>query len=81
MHPIFGFRHDYWLYNVFAAFNLAASIAFLVLGITGVYLWFKMHNERLIGSVILFANLGSALAPNHPDPSSLTSLGWPVRFA
>jgi hypothetical protein len=62
MHHTFGFGHDYWLYNVFGAFNLAASIAFLVLGITGVYLWFKVHNERLIGSVILFASLGSALA-------------------
>jgi len=57
MHFTFGFEHDNWLYNVFGALNLGVSIALLLLGGSGVYLWFKIHKERLTGSIILLSSL------------------------
>lgn len=33
------------------------SVFLISLGLTGVYLWFRLHNERTIGSILLAANL------------------------
>lgn len=62
MHFTFGFDHENLLYNVFGALNLGVSIALLLLGATGIYLWFKIHEERMIGSCILFSSLFTLLA-------------------
>ena len=57
MHMTFGFGHENWANELFAAFNLLTSVALLVLGATGIYLWFKIHKERLVGSIILAGSL------------------------
>jgi hypothetical protein len=34
------------------------SVALLALGVSGIYMWFKLHPERLIGLILLTASLG-----------------------
>jgi hypothetical protein len=38
------------------------SVAFLLIGATGIYLWFKIHTERTIGIILLSVNLVVSLA-------------------
>jgi hypothetical protein len=38
------------------------SLGLLTLGATGIYLWFKNHNERWIGGFLLFAGAGIAVS-------------------
>ncbi|MEE2657391.1 MAG: hypothetical protein VX733_02730 [Candidatus Latescibacterota bacterium] len=57
MHSTFGFDHEYTVHNVWGALMLLLSVGLLVLGATGVYLWFKMYKERLLGSVLLASSL------------------------
>ena len=37
------------------------SLGLLTLGVTGIYLWFKNHNERWIGGAMLLAGAGVAI--------------------
>ena len=60
MHIGHGFWHDYWLHKVWAALALLSSLALLLLGASGIYLWFKTYDERRIGTALLL--IGSAWA-------------------
>ena len=73
MHMTFGFDHESWAYNLFAAFNLFVSIALLLLGGTGIYLWFKIHKERWVGSIILISSLVTLGGSATVDRSRKTS--------
>jgi hypothetical protein len=46
--------------GVWAYVAILFSIGLLTLGVTGIYLWFKNHNERWIGSALLFCGAGVA---------------------
>ena len=61
LHHIGGVWHDYTLVNVWAVLVAIVSIALIVLSLTGIYLWFKIHNERVIGAVLLTLSLGYSL--------------------
>ena len=61
IHHIGGLWHEFTLVNVWAFFVGLVSVALLILGVTGIYLWFKIHQERLIGSVLLALGLGWGL--------------------
>lgn len=61
IHHISGFWHDYWLLNVWGAFVALVSAALILSGLTGIYLWFKLHSERAIGAVLLLVSLGYSL--------------------
>jgi hypothetical protein len=58
IHHIGGLWHDYRLLNLWGAIVAIVSAALLALGITGIYLWFKIHRERLIGLILLAVSLG-----------------------
>jgi len=58
IHHIGGTWHDYWLINVWGIFVALVSVTLILLGATGIYLWFKTHGERAIGVVLLAINLG-----------------------
>jgi hypothetical protein len=58
IHHIAGTWHEYSLINVWGVLLGLVSGALLVLGATGIYLWFRIHSERLIGAVLLAVNLG-----------------------
>ena len=61
MHHMFGFENPYGLHDFWAVLMCLTSIGLLILGATGIYLWFKIHKERLIGSVLLFGGLAYGL--------------------
>jgi hypothetical protein len=58
---IVGLRHETSVYDVWGMSALIVSIAFALLGLTGIYLWFHFHKERKIGAILLGLNLAYSL--------------------
>jgi hypothetical protein len=61
MHHVNGLYHEDTLMRTWGALVGLVSLALLVLGGTGVYMWFKIYDERLIGGLILFLGLSAGL--------------------
>jgi hypothetical protein len=61
LHHIRGFRHEYWLLIVWGSLVGLVSVALILIGLTGIYLWFRMHQERVIGTILLAISLGYSL--------------------
>jgi hypothetical protein len=61
IHHVAGLWHEYTLTNVWGLFVGIISILLIVLALTGVYLWFTIHTERVIGSILLIVSLGFSL--------------------
>ena len=61
IHHINGLWHDFTLTNVWAAFVALVSVALILLSLSGIYLWFKIHTERIVGSILLALSLGYSL--------------------
>lgn len=57
LHTNHGFWHDFVPSQAWAALSLIASIGLLLLGASGIYLWFEHHQERRVGAVLLAAGL------------------------
>lgn len=57
LHHLAGFYRDQTVTHWWAAFAGLASLALLLLGVTGVYLWFRLYKERLVGGLILSVGL------------------------
>ncbi len=57
LHTNHGFHHEFLPATAWALLSLLGSIALLLMGATGIYLWFCLHEERLIGSVLLVLGL------------------------
>ena len=53
LHTNHGFWHEYAPANLWAIIAFLASAGLLLLGATGIYLWFAHHSERLIGGILL----------------------------
>jgi len=53
LHVNHGFWHDFLPSNLWSALSLFASVALLLLGATGLYLWFALHKERVVGGLLL----------------------------
>jgi hypothetical protein len=53
MHFAHGFWHDNGLINVWGAVVLLTSIGLFLIGASGIYLWFKTYEERVLGSILL----------------------------
>ena len=62
LHHQNGLRHEDGRLNAWGWAVALVSVALLALGATGVYMWFKLHTERAIGSVLLGFNLIVSLA-------------------
>lgn len=60
MHFAHGFWHEDELINVWGAVLLLTSCGLFLIGITGVYLWFKTYDERRVGTVLLVGGLSFA---------------------
>ncbi len=52
-----GVQTGYWLKNLWGLFTVLVSIALILLGGTGIYLWFHNHTERLTGTILLAVSL------------------------
>jgi hypothetical protein len=61
IHHVAGLWHEYPLINLWGIFVGVVSCALLLLGATGIYLWFKLHAERRIGAALLALSLGYSL--------------------
>ena len=61
IHHLGGVWHEYSLLNVWGVFVGAVSATLILMGITGIYLWFKFYNERVIGLVLLVISLGYSI--------------------
>ena len=57
IHFIAGFGHNYQINNIWAVFVVIVSIALILQGLTGIYLWFHFHKESRIGAILLGINL------------------------
>ena len=57
IHHVNGLWHEDGLNNVWAVMVLIVSVLLLGLGVTGLWLWFRIHEERVIGGVIFAAGL------------------------
>ena len=61
LHVNHGFWHEFAPANAWAALSLLASAGLLLLGASGIYLWFAHHEERREGGVLLALGLAYAL--------------------
>ena len=57
LHTNHGLWHDYLPSNLWSAISLFTSAGLILLGLTGIYLWFAHHSERLIGGILLGSGL------------------------
>lgn len=57
LHHAVGVDHDYWPMALWGVFIGITSAALFVIGLTGVYLWFTLHQDRIAGVVILAGSL------------------------
>lgn len=57
LHHINGFWHDLNLINLWTGALLVTSLALITLALTGIYLWFRIYQERLVGGLLLSLSL------------------------
>jgi len=57
LHHFHGLRNETGRRNAWGWLVFLASLGLLTLGGTGIYLWFKLHTERVAGAILLGANL------------------------
>jgi hypothetical protein len=62
LHHWAGFYHEPVLMKVWASAVAIVSAALLIVGTTGIYMWFTRRPERRIGLVLLGVNVAFALA-------------------
>jgi len=61
IHHVSGLWHEFTLLNVWGAMVGVISAGLILLALTGIYLWFKIHKERVVGGVLLALSLGYSL--------------------
>lgn len=57
LHHAGGLWHDYWAINVWGWFLALVSVFLIIVALTGVYMWFKRHRERRVGTIVFVAGL------------------------
>ncbi len=57
LHHLQGLHHGNAAMNWWAGMLGAVSLILLTIGATGLYMWFKLRRERMIGAILLSANL------------------------
>jgi len=61
LHRSAGFWHGYRPVNWWSVAVVWASAAILLMGISGVWMWFVRSQDRIIGVILLAINLGAGL--------------------
>lgn len=52
-HESAGVHHTYAWLNVWGVLSAVISIALIVISLTGIYLWFRLKQERLTGAILM----------------------------
>lgn len=58
IHHLGGVWHEYSLLNIWGVLVGIVSAALILMGLTGIYMWFHFHDERVIGAILLAVSLG-----------------------
>lgn len=61
IHETASLNHNDWVANAWGAFTGIVSAGLILMALTGIYLWFKIHAERAIGAALLIVSLGYSL--------------------
>jgi hypothetical protein len=61
IHHLRGIDHEFPVLNMWGVAVLVVSLMLMALGITGIYLWFQLHSERITGAVLLALSLSYSL--------------------
>ncbi len=61
VHHVHGLWHETLRMKVWGVLVGLVSAALILSGLTGIYLWFKIHNERVIGAILLAVSLSFSL--------------------
>ena len=61
IHHTRGIAHDYWAINVWGWLLFVVSVMLLVLGATGIVMWFQRHEDRLLGAIVATVGLAWGL--------------------
>jgi hypothetical protein len=62
VHHLAGLHNASLILDVWGGWVVAASLCLFLLGLTGIYMWFRLYKERVIGSILLAVSLGYSLA-------------------
>ena len=62
LHHARGWTHESAVMNLWGVLVGLVSIGLMVLGGTGVYLWFKIHSERVVGGLLLAVSLAFSVS-------------------
>jgi hypothetical protein len=53
MHHVAGLWHETAYFRLLGWVVAIVSVILVVVGISGIYLWFKIHTERVTGAILL----------------------------
>jgi hypothetical protein len=53
LHVNHGFWHDYFPSNAWAFLSVGASLGLILLGATGIYLWYRLGTDRTVGFALI----------------------------
>ena len=70
LHHVTGFWHEFWVIRLWTLLVIVASCALIMIGGSGLWMWYQRRTERRLGAVLLAVNLGFSL-----------TLLWLIRFA
>jgi hypothetical protein len=61
IHHVGGLAHDDWLVSAWGGVLGLVAAALLALGASGIYMWFRIHTERVAGGLLLGVSLAFSL--------------------
>ncbi|HET7214566.1 MAG TPA: hypothetical protein VFL79_13320 [Terriglobia bacterium] len=61
IHHLAGLHNAAMILDVWGGWVVAVSLCLFVLGLTGIYMWFRLYKERVIGAILLAVSLGYSL--------------------
>ncbi|HKT10662.1 MAG TPA: hypothetical protein VJW77_02430 [Terriglobia bacterium] len=61
IHHLAGLHSASFVLDVWGGWVVAVSLCLFVLGLTGIYMWFRLYKERVIGAILLAVSLGYSL--------------------
>lgn len=61
IHHLAGLHNAAFILDAWGGWVVAVSLCLFLLGLTGIYMWFRLKKERAIGAILLAVSLGYSL--------------------